>query len=286
MLPSYTTRRANGIGRDSQAGGFRLRTPDVSFRVRRLATNPLRFRLRAAAARPGLRLTPDAAAFPVATSQPGNYLSATIASADRDTAAASLYYREALRADPQNLDLVERAFAAALAAGDARGAYALADRLAARDPANALARLALAVRAFSNGQYPAARAQIAAGDAAHGRDVTSALLTAWAYAGAGDLRHALEALDKVSDPNVAVFRDYHAALIAQVLGDPAEALSATSWPTPRTPARCASSTLTRASSPGARTSPAPESFTPISPYAAPTIRWRRPRSPTSIPGAR
>jgi tetratricopeptide (TPR) repeat protein len=168
--------------------------------------------------------TPDAEGFPVATSEPGNYLSATIASADRDTAAASLYYREALRADPQNLDLVERAFAAALAAGDARSAYALADRLAARDPANALARLALAVRAFSNGQYPAARAQIAAGDAAHGRDVTSALLTAWAFAGAGDLRHALESLDKINDPNVAVFRDYHGALIAQALGDPAEAL--------------------------------------------------------------
>ena len=168
--------------------------------------------------------TPEDAGFPVATSQPGNYLSATIASADRDTAAASLYYREALRADPQNLDLIERAFAAALAAGDARGGYALADRLAARDPANALARLALAVRAFSNGQYPAARAQIAAGDAGKGRDITSALLTAWAYAGAGDLRRALEALDKVADPNVSVFRDYHGALVAQALGDPTEAL--------------------------------------------------------------
>jgi tetratricopeptide (TPR) repeat protein len=165
--------------------------------------------------------TPD---FPIANTESGNYLAASIASADRDTAAAALYYREALQADPQNLDLVERAFAAALAAGDARSAYALADRLAARDPGNSLARLALAVRAFSNGQYPAARAQLAAGEAGRARDVTSLLLTAWAYAGAGDLRHALDTLDHIADPSVAVFRDYHAALVAETLGDPIEAL--------------------------------------------------------------
>jgi tetratricopeptide (TPR) repeat protein len=165
--------------------------------------------------------TPD---FPIANTEAGNYLAASIASADRDTAAAALYYREALQADPQNLDLVERAFAAALAAGDARSAYALADRLAARDPGNSLARLALAVRAFSNGQYPAARAQLAAGEAGRARDVTSLLLTAWAYAGAGDLRHALDTLDHIADPSVAVFRDYHAALVAETLGDPIEAL--------------------------------------------------------------
>jgi len=166
----------------------------------------------------------DTPTYPTATSEPGNYLAASIASADRDTAAAALFYREALREDPQNVDLVERAFAAALASGDSRGAYALADRLAARDPGNSLARLALAVRAFSNGQYPAARAQLAAGEAGRARDVTSSLLTAWAYGGAGDLRHALEAVDKIADPNVAVFRDYHGALLAETLGDPIEAL--------------------------------------------------------------
>ena len=166
----------------------------------------------------------DTPAFPVATSEPGNYLAASIASADRDTAAASLFYREALHADPQNLDLIERSFAAALASGDSRNAYALADRLAARDPGNSLARLALAVRAFSNGQYPAARAQLAAGEAGRARDVTSSLLSAWAFAGAGDLRRALETLDKIADPNVAVFRDYHAALISEALDNPVEAL--------------------------------------------------------------
>ena len=50
----------------------------------------------------------------IGKTQPGNYLSALIASADKDTLAAEVYYREALRADPRNPDLLERAFAAAL----------------------------------------------------------------------------------------------------------------------------------------------------------------------------
>ena len=176
-----------------------------------------------ALASPALATAPDPARYHIATSEPGNYLPAIIASADRDTDAAAVYFREALRADPRNLDLIERAFASTLANGDAKEAYGLADRLAARDPGNSLARLALATRAFSNGNYVGARAQLAAGEAGRARDVTSLLLTAWAFAGAGDLRHALDALDHITDPSVAVFRDYHAALIADALGDPAEA---------------------------------------------------------------
>ncbi len=173
---------------------------------------------------PALAALPDAAHYQFATSELGNYLSALIASADRDSEAAARYFAEALRADPANLDLVERAFAASLASGDTKDAYSLADRVVAREPTNSLARLALAVRAFGNGQYAAARAQLAAGDAGKARDVTSLLLTGWAYAGAGDLRHALDSVDRISDASVAVFRDYHAALIADALGDPVEAL--------------------------------------------------------------
>ena len=185
--------------------------------------------LRAAALAPFLlssawAATTDPSTPHIANTEPGNYLAAIVASADRDTDAAGLYFREALRADPRNLDLIERAFAATLANGDAKDAFGLADRLAARDPGNSLARLALATRAFGNGQYAGARAQLAAGDAGKARDVTSLLLTAWAYAGAGDLRRALQAVDRIADPGVQVFRDYHAALIADALGDPVEAL--------------------------------------------------------------
>jgi tetratricopeptide (TPR) repeat protein len=156
-------------------------------------------------------------------SQPGNYLAAIVAADDRDTASAEVYYREALRADPRNPDLLERAFAAALANGDEPSADSLAERLLVRDPNNSMGRLAIAVHAIGQGQYAVARGQLASGDAARSRDVTTGLLIAWCYAGQGDLRHALEAVDRIRDPSVAAFRDYHAGLIADMLGSPNEA---------------------------------------------------------------
>lgn len=159
----------------------------------------------------------------VGDSQPGNYLSALIASADRDTPAAEVYYREALRADPRNPDLLGRAFAAALSNGDESSANALGERLLTRDPNNSLARLAIAVHDIQQGQFAAARAHLAAQDASRARDVTTALLTAWCYAGQSDLHRALDAIDRIRDRSVLAFRDYHAGLIAGLLGNPAEA---------------------------------------------------------------
>ena len=159
----------------------------------------------------------------IGNTQPGNYLSALIASADRDTLAAEVYYREALRADPRNPDLLERAFAAALSNGDELSANSLGERLLIRDSNNNLARLAIAVHDIEQGQFATARAHLAGTDATRVRDVTTALLTAWCYAGQSDLRRALDALDRIHDRSVLAFRDYHAGLIAGLLGNSAEA---------------------------------------------------------------
>src|SRR6202161_4572453 len=159
----------------------------------------------------------------IGDSQPGNYLSALIASADRDKPVAEVYYRETLRADPRNPDLLERAFAAALSNGDETNAASLGERLLARDPNNNLARLAIAVHDIEQGQFASARAHLASGDTMRARDVTATLLTAWCFAGQSDLRHALDALDHIHDRSVIAFRDYHAGLIASLLGNPAEA---------------------------------------------------------------
>ncbi len=163
------------------------------------------------------------APYEIGDTQSGNYLAALIAGDDRDTGAAATYFREALRADPHNPDLIERAFAAALANGNMSDAFELADRLLIRDPTNSLARLTAACRAFADGQYAVARAQLAGGGAGKAHDLTTTLLTAWTYAGGGDLRRALDALDRVTDPSVAVFRDYHAGLVAELLGNAPEA---------------------------------------------------------------
>jgi tetratricopeptide (TPR) repeat protein len=161
--------------------------------------------------------------FEIGESQSGNYLAALIAGDDRDTIAAATYFREALRADPHNPDLIERAFAAALSNGNMPDAFELADRLLIRDPNDSLARLTSASRAFADGQYAVARAQLAGGGAGKAHDLTTTLLTAWAYAGVGDLHDALATLDRITDASITVFRDYHAGLIADLLGNGPEA---------------------------------------------------------------
>ena len=53
---------------------------------------------------------PDPPIFEPADSLEGNFLSAYIANLARDTGAAATYFREALKGDARNPDLMERAF--------------------------------------------------------------------------------------------------------------------------------------------------------------------------------
>ncbi len=160
--------------------------------------------------------------FEVGDSPSGNYLSARVAEAEHDTFAASTFFREALRADPRNPELVQGTFVATLANGDMDAASALARTLLQRDPHNSSARLTLTVRDLKNRNYAAARARLNAGGAAKG-DLTAILLAAWSYIGSGDLKKAIAMVDSMSDPTFAVFRDFHAGLMLDVAGKTEEA---------------------------------------------------------------
>ncbi|MCX7339086.1 MAG: tetratricopeptide repeat protein [Hyphomicrobiales bacterium] len=159
-----------------------------------------------------------------ADSVEGNYLSALIAGSARDTSAAATFLREALRADPRNQELIERSFIAFLADGAMPDAFRSAERIIARDPNNGLALMTLAVRALKNKQFQTARERLRGGARNRAADITSTLLTAWAFAGAGDQKRAIEAVDRLGgDASVTTFRDYHAALIHDMLGNTVEA---------------------------------------------------------------
>jgi tetratricopeptide (TPR) repeat protein len=154
--------------------------------------------------------------FEVGDSPAGNYLAALIAGAERDTGAAATFFSEALRFDPHNQQLLERTFVAAVSNGNMPEAFTLAERLLARDPGNGLAQLAIGVRAVKSHRYAAARAHFARGGVGQEHDLTATLLSAWTYAGGGDYKKALDLLDKLDDPNFAIFREYHEALIADL----------------------------------------------------------------------
>ena len=165
------------------------------------------------------------APFEVSDSPAGNYLAALVAGAERDTVAAATFFREALRYDPRNAQLIEHAFVAALSNGNMGDAFVLADRLIARDPSNGLAHLALGIKAIKDKKYAAARSQFGTGSGGPGRerDLTATLLTAWSYAGAGEFKKALDTADKLQDSNFVVFRDYHEGLIADLANNVPEA---------------------------------------------------------------
>ncbi len=160
--------------------------------------------------------------FEVSDSPDGNYLAARIAEAERDTLAASTFFRESLRADPNNINLIQHAFVASLANGDADDAFVLAQEVLAREPHNSSARLALAVRDIRDQHYASARKML---DWSRGnqRDLTATLLTAWSYVGSHDIHKALSIVDSLNSPSFSVFRDFHAGLMLDVAGRPREA---------------------------------------------------------------
>ena len=159
-----------------------------------------------------------------AESLEGNFLSAYIAGAARDTTAAATFYREAVRADPRNAELVERAFISLLADGALPDAFRTAEKLVARDPTNGLANLSLGVRQIKASQWAAARQNFSRSGRGAATDLTATLLTAWSYAGAGDSKRALDTVAKLrGERYYNTFRDYHAGLIAAVTGDDKEA---------------------------------------------------------------
>ncbi|MCI0599655.1 MAG: hypothetical protein L0Y60_09055, partial [Beijerinckiaceae bacterium] len=86
--------------------------------------------------------------FEVGESPAGNYLAARVADAERDTMAAATFFREALRFDPRNPNLIEHAFVAAISNGNMQDAFGLASRLLSHDPKNSLARLVLGIKAI------------------------------------------------------------------------------------------------------------------------------------------
>jgi tetratricopeptide (TPR) repeat protein len=157
-------------------------------------------------------------------SSAGNYLAARSAASQRDAVAASAYYRAALRADPKNPVLLERAFLSVLVDGEVDEAARLAERVIQSDRTNRVARLVLGVRALKQKQYAAARQQIAQSVRGPIADLTATLITAWTYQGTNESRVALENIDRLTGPEwYAIFKDLHAGLILDLANNKREA---------------------------------------------------------------
>jgi tetratricopeptide (TPR) repeat protein len=158
------------------------------------------------------------------TSVSGAYLAARHAGVQRDASAASAYYRAALRGDPRNVELLERAFLAVLADGEVDEAVRFAERIIQHDRNDRIARLVLGVRALKQRQYASARQNLTQSVRGPITDLAGTLLTAWAMQGAGDAKGAVELIDKLKGAEwYALFKDLHAGLILDLSGNRKEA---------------------------------------------------------------
>jgi len=152
-------------------------------------------------------------------SSAGSFLAARHASVERDAAAAATYYRAALRGDPRNSEILNRAFLAVLANGDVDEATKLAERVLQQDKTDRIARLVLGVRALKQRQYSTARREFAQSVRGPITDLAATLLAAWTQANSGEVRQAVDSIDKLSGADwYAIFKDLHAALILDVAG--------------------------------------------------------------------
>ena len=149
----------------------------------------------------------------------GSYLAARHASVERDAASAAAFYRSALRTDPKNSELLDRAFISSLADGDIDEAVKLADRILIQDKANRVARLVVGVRDLKLKKYAAAQSNINQSVRGPITDLVATLLSAWAAYGAGDSKGAVASIDKLTGPEwYPIFKDLHAGMIYELSG--------------------------------------------------------------------
>jgi tetratricopeptide (TPR) repeat protein len=149
----------------------------------------------------------------------GSYLAARHASVERDASSAATFYRSALRVDPKNNELLDRAFISSLADGDIEEAVKLADRILAVDKSNRVARLVIGVRDLKQKKYASAQANINQSIRGPITDLVATLLSGWASYGAGDTKTAVANIDKLTGPEwYPIFKDLHSAMILELAG--------------------------------------------------------------------
>jgi tetratricopeptide (TPR) repeat protein len=149
----------------------------------------------------------------------GSYLAARHASVERDSNSAAAFYRSALRTDPKNNELLDRAFISSLADGDIDEAVKLADRILTLDKSNRVARLVVGVRDLKLKKYSTAQLNINQSIRGPITDLVATLLSGWASYGAGDAKAAVANIDKLTGPEwYPIFKDLHAGMILELSG--------------------------------------------------------------------
>lgn len=153
-----------------------------------------------------------------------NYLSARQAASEFDLKEASKYYAASLADDPDNKDLLNKAFIYAASSGDLKSAAKLTPRVLAATPDNKLAQLVQVVDQIKRGRYADARATMKQPDGSSPAGPTMLLMNVWASMGMRDSDTALALLKTLKAlGNTDAIADYHRAIVLDQLGKSADA---------------------------------------------------------------
>lgn len=154
----------------------------------------------------------------------GAFLAGGAASQDFDFAAASFYYEQALRFDPENQDLQRELMIAYLNNGQFDKAVPLAENLKNVPDIERVSRLTLAIAQLNEDAYDAVQPLLILSQPNEIETLLIGIIKAWAQFGAGNTAQALQSIDDMSGPDwYALFQSYHTAIIADAGGDVDEA---------------------------------------------------------------
>jgi tetratricopeptide (TPR) repeat protein len=158
---------------------------------------------------------------PIATeSGLGSYLAGSLAQQEHAYGSAAEYLERALKDDPDNPDLLRRAFLLRLSEGDIGRAAALAKRVVVIDPHAGLASLVLLVEQVKNGDDAGAASEVDRLPSDGLLRFSAPLITAWIKAGQHDQKAALAALDQYDKMRgFEQLKEFHLALVDDYLGD-------------------------------------------------------------------
>jgi tetratricopeptide (TPR) repeat protein len=149
----------------------------------------------------------------------GSYISGRIARGQNDTAAAVGFYRRALKAAPDNPEILESAFLVEASEGNAERAVDLARQLIRYQPQHRLAQAWLGIAAFRAGKLISADRHFKASATGPIGELTSALSRAWVAKQRGRSKLALSQLKYSQRAEWAqYYLRYHRALIADLSG--------------------------------------------------------------------
>lgn len=162
---------------------------------------------------------------PSADNRYGSYLAGRFAASERDSGAAAHYFDKALKFDPDNAELLERAVMSDVAQGNLDAAADHAEDLIKGTPSARIARLVIGVRAMRDGGYAKAAQEFekVSGNAA--AEIAARLGLAYAQLSEGNTKEAIAVIAKLVDlGSVRAFALYHQAVIEDLSGNAKDAL--------------------------------------------------------------